>query len=123
MRVSTEVAPAKERFDFWHALFPGSEMRHTVREHGYGAAALSCAGDDGIAFTDLACAPTASRFIDGRLDRSEEHTSELQSLMRNSYAVFCLKTKKQPIWLLSRTHAAGTTSTNPRNYSRQCVSY
>src|SRR3546814_4774379 len=28
------------------------------------------------------------------LDRSEEHTSELQSLMRISYAVFCLKKKK-----------------------------
>src|SRR3546814_12925753 len=28
--------------------------------------------------------------------RSEEHTSELQSLMRISYAVFCLKNKKQP---------------------------
>src|SRR3546814_5922929 len=27
------------------------------------------------------------------IKRSEEHTSELQSLMRNSYAVFCLKTK------------------------------
>src|SRR3546814_4744819 len=27
--------------------------------------------------------------------RSEEHTSELQSLMRISYAVFCLKTKKE----------------------------
>src|SRR3546814_2844317 len=27
--------------------------------------------------------------------RSEEHTSELQSLMRISYAVFCLKTKRQ----------------------------
>src|SRR3546814_7496519 len=27
--------------------------------------------------------------------RSEEHTSELQSLMRNSYSVFCLKTNKQ----------------------------
>src|SRR3546814_1102708 len=26
--------------------------------------------------------------------RSEEHTSELQSIMRNSYAAFCLKTKK-----------------------------
>src|SRR3546814_1863192 len=26
--------------------------------------------------------------------RSEEHTSELQSIMRNSYAVFCLKKKK-----------------------------
>src|SRR3546814_6666249 len=29
-----------------------------------------------------------------RAQRSEEHTSELQSLMRISYAVFCLKTKK-----------------------------
>src|SRR3546814_6654480 len=29
------------------------------------------------------------------IERSEEHTSELQSLMRNSYAVFCLKIKKQ----------------------------
>src|SRR3546814_6655015 len=29
-----------------------------------------------------------------RLPRSEEHTSELQSLMRHSYAVFCLKKKK-----------------------------
>src|SRR3546814_6797707 len=29
--------------------------------------------------------------------RSEEHTSELQSLMRISYAVFCLKKKKQQI--------------------------
>src|SRR3546814_4649664 len=30
----------------------------------------------------------------GRIGRSEEHTSELQSLMRISYAVFCLKKKK-----------------------------
>src|SRR3546814_5296191 len=30
-----------------------------------------------------------------RCARSEEHTSELQSLMRSSYAVFCLKKKKQ----------------------------
>src|SRR3546814_1930490 len=29
-----------------------------------------------------------------RAVRSEEHTSELQSLMRNTYAVFCLKKKK-----------------------------
>src|SRR3546814_8551651 len=29
--------------------------------------------------------------------RSEEHTSELQSLMRISYAVFCLKNKNEPI--------------------------
>src|SRR3546814_3621997 len=38
----------------------------------------------------------AQRFANGRADklRSEEHTSELQSLMRISYAVFCLKKKK-----------------------------
>src|SRR3546814_5072235 len=32
--------------------------------------------------------------LDAVLERSEEHTSELQSLMRNSYAVFCLKKNK-----------------------------
>src|SRR3546814_2249292 len=32
---------------------------------------------------------------DALFQRSEEHTSELQSLMRISYAVFCLKKKKQ----------------------------
>src|SRR3546814_4724009 len=36
------------------------------------------------------------------LIRSEEHTSELQSLMRISYAVFCLKKKKN---LLTKQHA------------------
>src|SRR3546814_7430245 len=35
--------------------------------------------------------------LDRILDRSEEHTSELQSLMRISYAVFCLKKKKTKI--------------------------
>src|SRR3546814_1676798 len=39
--------------------------------------------------------------------RSEEHTSELQSLMRNSYAVFCLKKKKQ----INITHIIYTTNT------------
>src|SRR3546814_9698524 len=33
--------------------------------------------------------------IEELLKRSEEHTSELQSLMRNSYAVFCLKKKRK----------------------------
>src|SRR3546814_6355396 len=37
-------------------------------------------------------APGIERFLCGR---SEEHTSELQSLMRISYAVFCLKKKKK----------------------------
>src|SRR3546814_10418204 len=34
------------------------------------------------------------KFSNNGQTRSEEHTSELQSLMRNSYAVFCLKTTK-----------------------------
>src|SRR3546814_5948094 len=42
----------------------------------------------------LADLPTASLTERRRLERSEEHTSELQSLMRISYAVFCLKKKK-----------------------------
>src|SRR3546814_14893942 len=36
--------------------------------------------------------------------RSEEHTSELQSLMRISYAVFCLKKKTQEKYMLSLDH-------------------
>src|SRR3546814_10356572 len=46
-------------------------------------------------------AKRTSRVLDGRAEspellvkRSEEHTSELQSLMRISYAVFCLKKKR-----------------------------
>src|SRR3546814_14832024 len=42
--------------------------------------------NSGVTVTDVAIACTA---------RSEEHTSELQSLMRISYAVFCLKKKKK----------------------------
>src|SRR3546814_3253342 len=34
-----------------------------------------------------------ANIVDAAQRRSEEHTSELQSLMRNSYAVFCLKKK------------------------------
>src|SRR3546814_4653975 len=38
--------------------------------------------------------------------RSEEHTSELQSLMRISYAVFCLKKKKNNIFSKNSVHAS-----------------
>src|SRR3546814_1581138 len=42
----------------------------------------------------VAAYPPAFRASYRRVARSEEHTSELQSLMRISYAVFCLKKKK-----------------------------
>src|SRR3546814_10132988 len=45
------------------------------------------------AFRKLLAAGHSLLIIEHNLDRSEEHTSELQSLMRSSYAVFCLKKK------------------------------
>src|SRR3546814_1091911 len=57
--------------------------------------------------------------------RSEEHTSELQSLMRNSYAVFCLK-KKKPTVVQQQRHTVNnkytqkttsTTSTKQNTYT------
>src|SRR3546814_4165231 len=41
--------------------------------------------------------------VDGNTNRSEEHTSELQSLMRISYAVFCLKKKKNKVKNMNST--------------------
>src|SRR3546814_10651048 len=52
------------------------------------------AGSGGIRAARVAAAAGA------RVARSEEHTSELQSLMRISYAVFCLKKKKNTIKLV-----------------------
>src|SRR3546814_5456457 len=50
--------------------------------------------------------------------RSEEHTSELQSLMRISYAVFCLKKKKK----LKRINSSHT-NTHIRTTNRQTRTY
>src|SRR3546814_10142872 len=47
---------------------------------------------DAVGFVEAKLAEREARHA--RLGRSEEHTSELQSLMRISYAVFCLKKKK-----------------------------
>src|SRR3546814_7351497 len=45
--------------------------------------------------------------VEDTSDRSEEHTSELQSLMRNSYAVFCLK-KKIKTYINYKIHGVST---------------
>src|SRR3546814_1921028 len=66
------------------ATWNSSHGRHTWRTattHQFGESA-SC---DGCPCTLMRTTSSAAR--------SEEHTSELQSLMRISYAVFCLKTK------------------------------
>src|SRR3546814_9980898 len=49
--------------------------------------------------------------------RSEEHTSELQSLMRISYAVFCLKKKKIQIQQIQPYHVSHTHPVDPPQIS------
>src|SRR3546814_10684495 len=72
-------------------LFPGCPA-DAVEDHGAALAAgdLMHARHDilAAAVDDMGCACLAGA-------RSEEHTSELQSLMRISYAVFCLKKKNR----------------------------
>src|SRR3546814_5227824 len=50
--------------------------------------------------------PREQFFAPDRHPRSEEHTSELQSLMRISYAVFCLKKKNKNVLALYHYHTA-----------------
>src|SRR3546814_5583989 len=89
---------------------PCSCRRHLRLLHGKepkkkrAEARFSVSHDDvATAYSAAAPSPSSTAFIDRRmrpclstsstltLTRSEEHTSELQSLMRKSYAVFCLK--------------------------------
>src|SRR3546814_10424425 len=53
-----------------------------------------------------------------RANRSEEHTSELQSLMRISYAVFCLKKQKHrpPLTHVSHTYKQNSPSQHHTQY-------
>src|SRR3546814_3205808 len=83
-RFGALVVPHSRNDSAWGSI----RIPVAVIRNGDGPAALLVAGNHGdeyegqIALRDLA-------------RRSEEHTSELQSLMRISYAVFCLKKKKQ----------------------------
>src|SRR3546814_4205025 len=53
-----------------------------------------------------------------RIGRSEEHTSELQSLMRISYAVFCLKKKKSKTHKHYNNHQTKVTDNNETEKSK-----
>src|SRR3546814_5860138 len=64
----------------------GSEQHAGQRQAGDGVA-------EAFHFTSLAQRNPRLAVCSRRRARSEEHTSELQSLMRISYAVFCLKKK------------------------------
>src|SRR3546814_7508916 len=79
-----------------HAGAPDAARRKRARPRfpaDCGGSGRGCAPDTRPGRADRAYPPG--------LGRSEEHKSELQSLMRISYAVFCLKTKKQTTSLAS----------------------
>src|SRR3546814_8122620 len=82
-------------------LFQSHPCRLCARFHPLSVAALAFAGQrfggnySVVLPSKCSCAASASALVTCTvpLIRSEEHTSELQSLMRISYAVFCLKKK------------------------------
>src|SRR3546814_2072029 len=95
------LPPRSTRTD---TLFPYTTLFRSVRPHGR----FDC--NDGAVLHEWALAgrglawrsmwEVSGDLAAGRLrtvlqDRSEEHTSELQSLMRISYAVFCLKKNRK----------------------------
>src|SRR3546814_1549146 len=87
-------------------LFPYTTLFRSLPDLGRHAdgAAAACARPRGRGAARARCRRPRAR--------SEEHTSELQSLMRISYAVFCLKKKNKP----DKSHKKGTSQhrTPPR---------
>src|SRR3546814_2199700 len=84
--------PYTTLFRSWVELQPYTGRTHQLRVH-MAAIGHPILGDGKYGGKDAFLTGTISRKM--HLHRSEEHTSELQSLMRISYAVFCLKKKKQ----------------------------
>src|SRR3546814_4248043 len=79
---TTLFRSARRSWQRWHSRWPRERARCAAHERPAARASLR---------------PSVVRLespLTRELLRSEEHTSELQSLMRISYAVFCLKKKK-----------------------------
>src|SRR3546814_2451564 len=73
----------------------GARATQTNRGVGIGLLALALAATGSVYAQAPAVAQKPDATSAESISRSEEHTSELQSLMRISYAVFCLKKKKK----------------------------
>src|SRR3546814_1533383 len=92
-------------------LFPYTTLFRSTRARGHSGDGRHRAGISGPPdpgnrqAADGGAGPQPGLSGAGRGDRSEEHTSELQSLMRISYAVFCLKKKKYKTNMRSKTPA------------------
>src|SRR3546814_948775 len=91
------LVPGHVQHDVFHSSMIGAATRLITGDHSGGSAAC-------IAQKQGLNCHFSGLLLDRRranMPRSEEHTSELQSLMRISYAVFCLKKKKH---VKRRTH-------------------
>src|SRR3546814_3411227 len=81
-------ADGKRIWTYRHAMVP-PEMPTKLLVIGSGAIGVEFASF----YSDMGAEVTIVEMLDRILPRSEEHTSELQSLMRISYAVLCLNNK------------------------------
>src|SRR3546814_3802868 len=102
MRISDWSSDVLFRSDL-HAIWGGIDLGAAVRTHDlgrrHGRQAEGCRGKEDFDEAELEGHGSLPAVLNGQIrmekrPRSEEHTSELQSLMRISYAVFCLKKKK-----------------------------
>src|SRR3546814_7510819 len=97
MRTSWPCRSALGRDRHYTRKFPSRPSAHLQRravDGGDSGAPLFRVGDDRVDVHAGQLAVAQLRLAGDPHVRSEEHTSELQSLMRISYAVFCLKKKK-----------------------------
>src|SRR3546814_1000876 len=96
-------------------LFPYTTLFRSRSQDGV---RVECApgGPDRLVVSASVRVSDGGRVVAGA-GRSEEHTSELQSLMRISYAVFCLKKKKRP----KKHQNSGKRQTNVRQHEKERV--
>src|SRR3546814_6037116 len=102
-RVATLAWNGYRHFELYYAISGSGYVLHTVNPRLFPEQIAWIINDaeDQVLFFDLTFAPLVEKLapqcptVRHWVARSEEHTSELQSLMRISYAVFCLK-KKTP---------------------------
>src|SRR3546814_5754354 len=89
-KVGTALTTVPDGFNIHKTLTRNVGNRRTMIESGEG---IDWATAEALAFGSLQLEGFGVRLSGQDSGRSEEHTSELQSLMRISYAVFCLKNK------------------------------
>src|SRR3546814_7887474 len=102
------------------AFVTAPDMQHLLEEHRQVQRKLSRAAIETLAIIayhqpctraeieEIRGVSISKGTLDVLMERSEEHTSELQSLMRISYAVFCLKKKKKK----KQTHIQSSNTNN-----------